>query len=102
MKTDISIIINFNINDEAKTTIKTNAKPEALEEILSDWIRDQAGLGEDLRNPNVSGVYEIQINLDLSGDIFTTSSDTGNDGLTAGIVQRVFGTLKEIEVLPLS
>ncbi len=101
MNADILIIINFDLNDKNKTIIRTNATPEALPEILSDWIRDQVGTGKDLSKHDEKDNYVIKINLDLSGDIFTTSSDTGNKGLTNGIVMTTFGMLEEIQILPL-
>jgi hypothetical protein len=35
--------------------------------------------------------YKIRIEIDLSEDIFYTKSDTGNKGLTAGIIMTSLG-----------
>ncbi len=102
MKTDILIIISFNLNDPTQRTIKTNAEPEAIEDLLATWIQAQSGSGKDTSNPNIKDIYEVQISLDLSDDTFSTRSDTGNKGLTAGIVIRTFQELSTIQILPLS
>ncbi|MFC1721117.1 hypothetical protein ACFLY0_00350 [Patescibacteria group bacterium] len=101
-KADISIEIIFDINHPEKTLIKTNAKKEALEEILEAWLYCQTGQGADESEPDERDVYNIQIQLDLSDDSFATSSDTGNKGLTVGLVIDVFRRLSEVEVRALS
>jgi len=101
-KVDITLEINFNINESDKTTIRTNAKKEAIEEIFEAWLSCQTGQGKDESEPNKKDEYKIEIQLDLSDDTFFTKSDTGNKGLTCGIVMAVFERLDEIEVLALS
>ena len=92
-KADIIMEINFNIKEPSKTVIKTNARREAVSEILEAWIFSQIGQGKDSRESNKKNEYTIVIKLDLSDDTFSTDSDTGNKGLTCGIVIHVFNSL---------
>ena len=95
---DIVIKIRYPINEPEKTEIKTNAKPEALEEILSNWIRCEIRKSSDTSEAVRLQVYEIQIELDLSEDKFTTKSNSGNTSLTLGIVSNVFKQLSSISI----
>jgi len=97
-KTDIVIVINFNMKESKKISIKTNAKEEAVEGILENWIRSQLGAGKDTNKIKEREEYEIVIKLDLDGDVFHTSSDTGNKSLTCGLVMHVFSNLKKIPI----
>lgn len=97
-KTDIVVVIKFNIEEPEETLIKTNAKKEAVEGILENWIRSQMGAGKDTAKSVIKDIYEIVIKLDLDGDIFHTSSDTGNKSLTCGLVIDVFTNLKKIPI----
>ncbi|MBI1999230.1 MAG: hypothetical protein HYS74_01070 [Parcubacteria group bacterium] len=101
-KADVVLEIYFDINNPEKTVIKTNAKEEALEEILEAWLYCQIGQGKDESKPNRQDTYKIKIQLDLSDDTFYTNSNTGNKGLTCGIIMDVFKRLGQIEVLNLS
>ena len=98
---DVAVQIQYNNKELDKSFIKTNLKPEAIEEILSEWVRSQMGAGKDTSEPNQQIVYNITILLDLSCDNFSTSSDTGNKSLTCGIVMWVLKNLDTIEVLDL-
>lgn len=101
MNGDIVIEVDFDMNEE-KAVVRTNAKKESLREILGNWLYAQIGQGEDVGPPNEKDEFKIKIKLDLGTDTFTTESDTGNRGLTCGIIKMdVFEKLGEIEVLPL-
>ena len=102
IRPDIMIEIRENIPEPAKTVIRTNAKPEALEEILEAWLREQMGAGADQSTPTEREVYTVKLALDLSDDTFSVESDTGNESLTTGIVMRVFRDLKHLTVEPLT
>lgn len=102
MKADIILKILYDINFPEKIVIKTNAKPQAVKGILGVWLSCQIGLGEDSREANVKDVYTIDIWLDLSDDTFSVDSDTGNDGLTCGLILDVFTNIDEIKILSLS
>ncbi len=98
MKTDIVVEIIYNMKDSGQTVIRTNAKQEAVPEILEAWVMGQVGQGVDHRNPKKKDEYKISINLDLSDDTFRTSSDTGNHGLTAGLVLDVVKNLDKVRI----
>lgn len=96
--TDIVLEITYPLEKPEESKIRTNARPEAIEEILSTWIARQQGEGKDDRRANELAEYVIVIELDLSDDSFVTRSNTGNKGLTAGIVVDVFNRRKSIFV----
>lgn len=100
-KYDIVVEINYNYKEPNKSVIKTNAKKKALSEILEVWAANQMGKGLDARESNEKDVYTIRIRLDLSNDTFYTTSDTGNAGLTCGIVMGILQRLEKISVVPL-
>lgn len=97
IKADAVLTISFPVSGE-QVTIKSNIKPERIQEVLEDYVRSQMGSGEQSdRNYNAKEIYTITLGLDLSDDTFTTSSDTGNEVLTLGIVMDVlknFGSVK--------
>jgi hypothetical protein len=93
---DIIVRISYPIENPENTTIKTNAKRKVLEEIISDWLYDQIGKGADTNKANQESVYEIEIRLDLSSGCFTTTGNTGNDSLTAGIVRDLLSRLDTV------
>lgn len=97
---DITLDIFYDVNHPEKTVIRTNAKKEALEEILEAWLQDQMGRGKDESPPEQRDLYRIMIGLNLDGDRFRVVSDTGNKGLTTGIVMDVFRNLSTICVAP--
>ncbi len=99
---DIVLEIAFNISDPGKTVIRTNAKKEALDGILEAWLSCQIGQSKDKSKAEERDLYKIKIQMDLSDDSFYTSSDTGNKGLTCGIVMAVFKRLDQTQVLALS
>ena len=44
---DVTLEVNFDIKNPDRTTIRTNAKKEAVEEILGAWLSCQ--IGQDKR-----------------------------------------------------
>jgi len=101
MEGDVVIEINFNMAEE-KAIVKTNAKKEALPEILGAWIESRKEQKDDTSEPDRKGSFVIIIKLNLETDTFTTESDTRNKSLTYGIVLfDVFNKLDEVEILPL-
>lgn len=99
---DVLIVVSFDVTDPTKTCIFTNARTEALEELLSNWLQDQIGRGSDGKPAMERDVYTIEIGLFLDDDSFCTASDTGNKGLTAGIMMEVMRDLKTIPVKALA
>ncbi|QQG46340.1 MAG: hypothetical protein HYY55_00635 [Candidatus Niyogibacteria bacterium] len=101
-KADVVLEIDFDVNSPEKSVIRTNAKKEKLGETLEAWLSCQFGLGEDESELDKKDIYKIKIQLDLSDDSFYTNSDTGNKGLTCGIIICVLDNLSRIEVVDLS
>lgn len=97
----IVLDITYNVAKPAESVIRSNAKPEMVEELITDWLRDQMGRGADSATPNLKSEYKIKIGLDLTNDAFCTESDTGNRSLTCGLVMNLLGYLDEVTILPL-
>ncbi len=95
------IDIDYDLEHAENTVIKTNIKSESLKDVLDDYLRAQMGLGADLTPPAQLHKYRITIELDLRDDSFTTTSNTKNAGLTAGIVAQVSRTLSQLKIEPL-
>ncbi len=102
VKVDIRLEITYDMRDPKLTEIKTNAKNTAVEEILENYILSQAGTGADGSKPSNRRWYKIVIGLDLGDDTFFTESNTGNKGLTVGIVMAVLKDLKNLKISSLS
>jgi len=100
-RVDLFIKISYCFNKPETSIIRTNVKTERLRDLLNDYLYNQIGKGEDKRKLNEKEVYDIEIGVDLSDDTFYVSSDTGNDGLTCGIIMHVSAILNELEVLSL-
>lgn len=95
---DILVVIEYHLNEPEKTVIRTNAVPERLEEIISAWVQDQIGRGKDPHEPEVRQVYTITIGLRIEDDAFVCESDTGNAGLTCGLVMDTLSRLGRLQV----
>lgn len=100
-KYDLVIKITYNYDDPSKTAIKTNVKKELVVDMLEEWLRGQIGQGEDKNPANKKAEYQIDIWIDLSYDRFSVKSDTGNKGLTCGIVMSLLNQLDKIAILDL-
>lgn len=87
---DIYTEIAYDINSGIPL-IRTNLKEDRIDEFLTDYIRSQIGKGEDKSKADKREVYNIKIECDLSFDIFSIESDTGNKGLAAGIIMASIG-----------
>lgn len=101
---DVLIEIRFPVKEGETPIIYTNARTDndAIEDILSTWLQFQMGKGEDPSPAVERDVYKIKIGLVIEDDSFAVESDTGNKGLTAGIVLEVFQKLKDIPVKTLA
>ena len=72
--------------------VKTNIKPELVEDFITDGVlRGQMGKGEDKSKAAKRDTFHIHISCDMSYDQISISSDTGNKGLTAGIIAHAVG-----------
>ncbi len=85
----IYIKISYPINEPEKFEIDTNAKQPLVAGLLTEFIRVYTG-EVDQSEANELDVYEITLKLDLSDDGWSVKSNTGNKGLTMGIVMDVF------------
>lgn len=94
----IILKITFYLSEPEKSIIETNAKPEALDEIFSCYMRSQMGAGKDDSPPTEKDIYSIEINLDLSDDSITVKSDTGNKGLTCGIIRHIWPIIERLTI----
>ncbi len=67
--------------------IKTNLNKDKVNEILSECYRATLNSKPDYGGFNKKDVYNIQISLDLSEDVFHISSNTGNRILTYELIK---------------
>ena len=91
---DILIEVDFPWKDE-EFTVRTNAKREALDELLVDWLRSQMGQGADESPIEEHPVYKLKLGFRVSDDGFALESNCGNKGLEAGILGRVMALLSK-------
>lgn len=99
---DVVLELTYNYDDRSASIIKTNAKPEAVQEILEAWIHGQIGQGRDDSEAKELSEYKITIQLDMRDDTFITSSDTGNKSLTCGLVMDILRRLDNVKIEPLT
>ena len=95
---DVLIKIFYDLKEPLKTRIQTNIKLEELGGLLEAYLSIQIGKGKDDRGATKKENYEIVIGLDMSDDTFYTKSDTGNKGLTCGIIMEVFKNLDKLNI----
>ena len=95
---DILIDIRYGFNGKrAETCVYTNAKPEALDELLGNCILDEVCkfLGRDPNPLNEStDLYTVKVGYWFDGDCFAIESDTNNRGMNVGILMAVMGELR--------
>jgi len=101
LKPDVLVVIEYHLNEPEKTVIRTNAVHERLDEIISTWLQDQIGRGGDARVPETRQIYTIKIGLRIEDDAFACESDTGNAGLTCGLVMDVLSRLPHLQIVDL-
>ena len=74
--------------------IRTNIRRSYIDDFLAEVVACQVGKGADHRESNEQEVYNIRITCDLSYDDILIKSDTGNKGLTTGIIMDSIGKWK--------
>jgi hypothetical protein len=84
---EISIIYPIKSPDDFE--IVTNVKDSYIIDLLADWVHNQIGRGKDSRDAVDRDVYHINFKIDLTYDAFSVQADTGNEGLTVGVVMDV-------------
>jgi len=82
---ELFVKVHFN-NKTNSFTHETNIKPEKLSDIIWDFLSTQEGKGKDERKPNEQEVYDVELHLDLSEDLFSISDNCGNHSLRDGIL----------------
>lgn len=98
----VRVKITFDMKDFPKTFIETNVRTEEISEVLCAFVQGQIGEGVDESKAKILDIYTIDIILELADDSFHVVSDTGNKGLTCGIVAQTMKVLDVIEIRPLS
>jgi hypothetical protein len=101
---DVLIEIRYRVRDgEApEVRIRTNAKKEAIEELLGEWVTDRMFMTHqpprNLGEPEERAEYLIRIGYKLEPESWSVESDTGNDDLTIGIVIDTVSRLDSAEI----
>lgn len=90
----LHIRIAYPIDHPEKYELKTDIKKDKVAELLGNWLSLQEGKGEDNSVAVDREVYNIAIDFELEDDSFYMKSDTGNAGLTTGIVMDVVNRLQ--------
>jgi len=95
---DVYFEFTWNPKTDKYNITSTNLKKEkkVFEEVIENYLYAQMGAGEDKSPSAKLEEYKIKIGLDLSEDIFYTESNTGNKGLTTGIVMGFSKSLESI------
>lgn len=88
------ISITYPVSEPDKFKIRSNVKKDLIADTLCTVIQIQMGKSQDNRKAKKLKTYKIRIDLDLSYDHFSIRSDTGNDGLTTGIIMDVISRLE--------
>lgn len=83
MNQKIFVNIWYDINKDF-FRIKSNAKDPI--EIVTNYLRSQIDAGEDKSEPSRLGIYQIDLSLDLTEDVFSCEHNCGNLGLRDGIL----------------
>jgi hypothetical protein len=96
----IEVSITYPIHRPDDFEISGNVKDNYVICLLTDWLHDQIGKGKDFSVAVDRNVYHIRIQVDLSQDIFYVDSDTGNKGLTTGIIMDVISRLDKRDKCP--
>jgi len=83
----MELIINIDYDLEHDLfCYRTNIKQKYLTELISDFLRAQIGKGIDERPRTETDLYQIDLQVDLSDDGFSSRSNCGNLGLRDGIL----------------
>lgn len=80
----------FPINDpEAFEIVATDMSNDGIIELLETYTQSCIGAGADESEAVEREVYNILLQIDLSDDTITVQSNTGNKGLTLGILMDI-------------
>lgn len=89
--------IDYNLPEDA-FTCQTNVKKSKVGDIVTNFLRLQAGAGEDRSERQERDRYRIDLELDLRNDSFRCRHDCGNLGLRDGILLRFVGKFDRNEI----
>lgn len=93
-KVDVLVTLEFDVKAET-VKIGGNAKKEAVEELLADYLHSRVGAGKDETPPEKRDVYHIILGIDLSDDSWFVEHNCGNKGLREGLVMATLQFIKE-------
>lgn len=102
MTIDIYLKVTYPVENPGEFRIETNARDEAVGELLTDFVHHQVGAGKDYSEATYLDVYEIEIGIDLGDDSWRIRHNCGNKGLRDGIlldVVRQIGETKKKDVV---
>ena len=99
MTPDIYLKVDYPVDEPEKFRIETNAKAEAVADLIEDFLYGQVGAGVDRSQANEFDVYEIILGIDLSDDSWGTKDNCGNKGLRDGILYAVLGRITKSQNL---
>jgi len=86
MPHDLYIEFDYSIPEASATVIDTNIKESYISDFLAEVVHAQVASAPDHRKANERDIYNVLIRCDLSYDHINVSSNTGNEGLTTGII----------------
>ena len=92
---DLWMVITYPMEKPEEFSIKTNIKPDKVEEILTEYLHSKVGSGVDPSPRTEKDVYTIKIGLALAEDEWACEHDCGNKGLREGILMNVLRLLGE-------
>lgn len=95
MMIDIYLKVIYPVGNPSEFCVETNARDEAISELLTDFIYHQIGSGKDDSEANYLDVYEIEIGIDLMDDSWRIRHNCGNKGLRDGILMDVVRRIEE-------
>jgi len=98
MMSKLFVDVTYPFENPNSFTIQSNVKTEKVPDILADYFHSIIGDGKTDKRPYVEkDVYHIGLVLTMAdgGDTYTVYSDTGNTGLTIGILMDVIKRLDD-------
>jgi hypothetical protein len=90
----LGITVEYDVRRES-AKIRTNVRPDKVEDLIMEFARTQIGAGKDTSVPEIRSVYTIKLVLDLSDDSWRVEHDCGNKGLREGILMTVARMITE-------
>lgn len=87
--------LEYDLHTDMVRVLSTNIKGDKISEVVEAYLHSQIGAGIDQRIAEEREKYHIHLELELGGDVFHVSDDTGNKGLREGILLHFFQTLTD-------